>query len=340
MAGPFRGLSSQNNNVHALNSDSLLMADGSPKLLDMDKEVFMAVLLQNAASQRYRFRTSSHQKPSTFFASVSPTPGSPGINQVVLPPTYPKSTLLGPDGTLTSSPGYPVWQQNNAMAAWQDTIVPPDARVQVEPATKDLGRQVFEKAQCSSCHSGPFLTNNKVMPSMQIGTNPVRSVALEKTESNFIAPVIYPFDTSVPLPAHPEPLPVPTEMLDRQQIDLAWAHHGSGGGYKVPALVGLAWSAPYLHDGGVAVGKDVQTDLGLPGTVEKNKMPDPANSMKALVDRELRSRVVAANAASAELRRMNVQGVGHSYWVDSHAGFTDQQQRALILYLLSYQPGS
>src|SRR3954462_8043149 len=125
MAGPFRGGSSQNNNVHALNSDSLLRADGSAKLLDMDKEVFMAVLLQNAATQRYRFRTSSHQKPSTFFASVSPTPGSPGINQVVLPPTYPKSTLLGPDGTLTSSPGYPVWQQNNAMAAWQDTIVPP-----------------------------------------------------------------------------------------------------------------------------------------------------------------------------------------------------------------------
>src|SRR3954453_12083712 len=238
MAGPFRGLSSQNNNVHALNSDSLLMADGSPKLLDMDKEVFMAVLLQNAASQRYWFQISSHQKPSTFFASVSPTPGSPGINQVVLPPTYPKSTLLGPDGTLTSSPGYPVWQQNNAMAAWQDTIVPPDARVHVEPATKDLGRQVFEKAQCSSCHSGPFLTNNKVMPSMQIGTNPVRSVALEKTESNFTAPVIYSFDTSVPLPARTQVLPVPTDMLDQQQIDLAWAHQNSGGGYKVPALVG------------------------------------------------------------------------------------------------------
>jgi hypothetical protein len=178
------------------------------------------------------------------------------------------------------------------------------------------------------------------MPSAQIGTNPVRSVALQKTESNFTAPVIYSFDTSVPLPARTQVLPVPTDMLDQQQIDLAWAHQNSGGGYKVPALVGLAWSAPYLHDGGVAVGKNAQMDLGLSGTVEQNKMPDPANSLGALVDRELRARVVAANAASAKLRRMNVQGVGHNYWVDSQAGFTDQQRRALVLYLLSYQPGS
>ena len=340
MAGPFRGLTAQNNNVHALNSDSMLLADGSPVFFDMDKEVYLAVLLQNAASNRYRYDPSSGRKPSEFFASVKPVAGSPGINEVVLPPTYPKGTLLSPDGTLTSSPGFRVWEQNNAMAAWQDTIVPPPAQIQVEPAIKDLGRQVFETARCATCHSGPFLTNNTVVSSAEIAANPTRSQALQKTEKNFAQPVIYTFDTAVPLPAHPQQLPVPTAMLDPHQVDLAWAHHGSEGGYKVPSLVGLAWSAPYLHDGGVAVGKDADRDLGLPGTVKKNTMPDPANSLRALIDRDMRARVVAANEASAELRRMNVQGIGHNYWVDAKAGFSTEQQRALILFLLSYEPGS
>jgi hypothetical protein len=62
------------------------------------------------------------------------------------------------------------------------------------------------------------------------GTNNVRSLALRKTENNLAQPVIYTFDTAVPLPERPQQLPVPTAMLDAQQIDLAWAHHGSGRG--------------------------------------------------------------------------------------------------------------
>lgn len=81
--------------------------------------------------------------------------------------------------------------------------------------------------------------------------------------------------------------------------------------------MGLYWSAPYLHDGGVAVGRNVDMQIGLPGTLEKNIMPDPINSLMALVDRNLRSRVVEANESSPDLRRMNVQGTGHNYWVDS-----------------------
>ena len=340
MAGPFRGLTSQNNNVHALNSDSLLLADSSSGLLDIDKEVYLAILLENAAYKRYRFEPSDTRKPSEFLASVKPDRESPGVNRVVLSPTYPKGTLLSPDGTFTSSPGYTFWQQNNAMAAWQDTIVPPPARIHVDAAVLTLGRRVFERARCPACHSGPFLTNNSVVSSGEIGTNPVRGMALQKTEKNFANPVVYTFDTRVPLPAHAKQLQVPTLDLDAKQVDLAWAHNGSGGGYKVPALVGLYWTAPYLHDGGVAVGKNADVDLGLPGTVEKNMIPDPVNSLRALVDRELRARVVAANEASADLRRMNVQGIGHNFWVDAQSGFTDQEQTALILYLLSYEPGS
>ena len=306
-------------------------------MFDMDKETYLAVLLQNAANSRYRFQPCFQQRASKFFAGVKPSDASPGFNQVVLPPTYPKGTLLSPDGTFTSSPGYRFWEQNNAMAAWQDTIVPPPAPIQVPSAVKYLGREVFEKAGCPACHSGPFLTNNAIVPSSQIGTNPVRARALRKTEMNLAEPVIFTFETPVPIPAHAQMLAVPTNTLDQRQVDLAWAHHGTEGGYKVPALVGLFWSAPYLHDGGVAVGKNAEADLGLPGTVQKNVAPDPANSLRALVDRELRARVVAANQADPDLVRMNVQGVGHNFWVDSLSGFNSEQQQALILYLLSYR---
>lgn len=338
MAGPFHGLTSQNNNVHALNSDSLLLADASPTLFGIDKEVYIAILLQNAAEKKYRYDPSTGRGPSGFLAAVKPDHQSPGFNQAVTPPTYPKGTILSPDGTFTSSPGRPFWQQNNAMAAWQNTIVPPRARIHIDSATQALGRQVFDRAHCSNCHAGPFLTNHEIVPAAEVAANPLRALALQKTEKNFAPPVIFSFDTPVPLPSHPQLLPVPLTNLDPRQIDLAWAHNGSGGGYKVPALIGLYWSAPYLHDGGVAVGPNAKTDLGLPGTVEKNIMPDAANSLRGLLDRTLRSQVVAANAASPALQRMNVQGIGHNYWVDPQAGFTQQEQQALILYLLSYKP--
>ena len=338
MAGPFHGLTSQNNNVHALNSDSLLLADSSPILFGIDKEMYLAILLQNAATKQFRFDPKQNTKSSEFLAGIAAMRGSPGINEVVLPPTYPKGTILTPDGTLTSSPGYLFWQQNNAMAAWQNTIVPPSVPLLVDSATKHLGRQIFEKAGCSVCHSGAFLTNNAIVSNDEIRGNPARALALQKTENNFAAPVIFTFETPVPLPAHPQTVAVPLGDLDPKQIDLAWAHHGTSGGYKVPSLVGLNWSAPYLHDGGVAVGKNADVDLGLPGTVERNVPPDPFNSLQALVDRDLRAHVTAVNAASPELRRMNVQGIGHNYWVDRQSGFTPEQQRALVLYLLTYEP--
>lgn len=77
--------------------------------------------------------------------------------------------------------------------------------------------------------------------------------------------------------------------------------------------------------------------VSLAGTLAQNILPDPFNSLQAVVDRNLRARVVAAHTASQELRRMNVQGIGHEYWVDAQAGFSADQQRALIYYLLSYQ---
>jgi hypothetical protein len=96
----------------------------------------------------------------------------------------------------------------------------------------------------------------------------------------------------------------------------------------------LYWTAPYLHDGGVAVGPEPATQLGMVGTLLRGILPDPANSLRALVDREQRQRVVDANQSSAALQAMRVLGIGHEFWVDATAGFHQREQDALVHYLL------
>ncbi len=142
-------------------------------------------------------------------------------------------------------------------------------------------------------------------------------------------------NTPVPLPNGARALKVPTDLFDKEQIKLAFAHGDSEGGYKVPSLIGLYWTAPYLHDGGVAVGKDAKTQLGVTATLMKGIQPDPTNSIRALVDKKLREQVVNANRSSKDLQSVHVQGIGHEFWVDSSTGFTEKEQEALIKYLLS-----
>jgi hypothetical protein len=64
-----------------------------------------------------------------------------------------------------------------------------------------------------------------VVPSTELGTNSVRAMAFQKTEKNFEAPVLYTFDTPVPLPRNLQRLPVPTNDLDEQQINLVAQMH-------------------------------------------------------------------------------------------------------------------
>lgn len=98
MAGPFKGLSTFNNNVHAQNSDSLTQSEVSRELFGIDKEVYIGTILQNAANPRYRYTQAGGVKPSEFFAKVDPAPGAPGVNEVIKPPSFPKATLVAPDG--------------------------------------------------------------------------------------------------------------------------------------------------------------------------------------------------------------------------------------------------
>lgn len=348
--GPFHGLSAFSNNVHAQNSDPLAQAEASRALFDLDKEVYLGTLLQRASNRKYRYDPASGVRPSEFFAAVDPTPGVPGVNEMIRPPSFPKLTMMAPDGLYISSPGFRAGEQVNAAAAYQNALAPPfrtgsakawesgakggEAKKRTNHTVLDLGREVFVKAKCIDCHAGAAFTNHRIIPSPEIGTEPSRAQALKKTGRMFGDSYMYAWDTPVPVPPGARVVKVPTDHLDPEQVKLGFAHGDSPGGYKVKGLIGLAWSAPYLHDGGVAAGPKPD-QLGLAGTVMKGVAPDPENSLRALIDRELRGKVIEANRSAGTLAAVHVTGEGHAYWVDAGAGYTKEQQNALIRYLLS-----
>lgn len=120
--------------------------------------------------------------------------------------------------------------------------------------------------------------------------------------------------------------------LDQVATDPARA--GEREAYVVPGLLGLWWSAPYLHDGGVAVAPG-ELKVGVADTRVAGLPVDPRCSLRALLDRELRLRVVSANHADRVRWNLHIRGVGHEFWVDPAAGFSLAEQQALIEYLLS-----
>lgn len=343
--GWFHGLTTLNNNVHATNSDPTTGADGSEKLLGIDKETYLGAILQNAANPKFRLPIGV--RPSEFFDQIDPTPGVPGMNQVVPMPAYPLGSRFVLDGLLASSPGLPVAAQLNGMSAWQNTLAPPPHQPE-DRAAIARGAEVFDRAGCVTCHSGRYFTNHDIISRREILTQPSRAKALAKFPRIFHPPQAYAANLSVPLPPEPTVLSVPTDITPQKAQDLAFALNDPAGGYKVPSLIGLAITAPYLHDGGVAAGSEAlerQADgsytianpdqIGLPGTSMRWIAPDPAASLRLLVDRQLRQPAVEANRANGDLQRSHIDGSGHNYWVDREAGYSPQEQNDLIEFLLS-----
>ncbi|WP_158736187.1 electron transport protein [Alteribacillus sp. YIM 98480] len=334
MAGAFNGLTTLSNNVHAQGADSLAQSSISKGMFDIDKEVYIGTILQRAANKNFRYRPDSGEKPSEFLKKAAPHPDTPGVNDLVKLPTFPNVTLAAPDGLVVSSPGYRVNEQNSAVSAFQNTLVPPKPNRDTDAQTIAQGRKVFEDAGCIKCHAGRYKTNNKIIPAKEAGTNPSRAKALAGTQKVWDKASIYSPDTPVPVPTAAKKLNIPSDNFSQKDVELAFAHNDSDGGYKVKGLAGVYWQAPYLHDGGVAVGRDKNTDLGIPGTFHKGKRPDPYNSMQALVDESLRQQVVDANHSSSELRTLNIEGSGHAFWADEKRGFSKEEQNALIEYVL------
>ncbi|MBD1843713.1 hypothetical protein H6F89_09930 [Cyanobacteria bacterium FACHB-63] len=343
--GWFHGLTTLNNNVHATNSDPTTGANASEKLLGIDKETYLGVMLQKSADRRFRLPNGA--KPSTFFQSVDPTPREIAINEVIKAPGFPQGSLFILDGLMASSPGYKAGEQLNAMSAFQNTLAPP-ATPEIDIDTLKRGAKIFQQANCASCHSGRYFTNHAVVSQDEIQAQPSRAVALAKFTRILGEPQAYLPNTPVPLPVDPSMIAVPTDITPTQDLKAAYAIDPPTGGYKVPSLVGLAVTAPYLHDGGVAASASAiapQSDgayavvnpdeMGLAGTWMKRIAPDPEASLRVLVDRSLRSVAVDANRANPDLQNINSDGSGHNYWVDQAAGFTPQDQTDLIQFMLS-----
>lgn len=177
------------------------------------------------------------------------------------------------------------WEDALAIAGWLNSLTPPPVVVDTEAAVR--GRDIFARANCGRCHSGPALASERPTALDQISTDPSRA--------------------------------------------------GDRGEYEVPGLLGLWWSPPYLHDGGVAVAHG-ELKVGVAETRAAGVPVDPRASLRALLDRELRHRVVAANRADRVRWDLHVRGVGHEFWVDPAAGYSSAEQEALIEYLLSLRP--
>jgi hypothetical protein len=215
------------------------------------------------------------------------------------------------------------------------------------------GYQVFKEEGCSKCHTGPFFTNNTIIPLKEIGTDDARALATRPLQT-FFAPKYDP--------------KTGTAVSAGLAGFLAKLFGGDRTGYKVVTLRYLWGSAPYLHDGGVAVtlryeapppGDDLQRLLSRPdndkihglaqvlaaGDANPASYPrsNAALSLQALLLKSERDKVIEANkarifAVAASSTRLaaasiHVQGIGHEFWIDDNAG--GDRITALIAFLLS-----
>lgn len=329
--GPFRGLSALIN-IHALDFDETALAASLPYLSSFDPEVFLAVLLMRAANPELRFDPYGALRPSQLIDAVTPVPGSPGLSRFAVLPNFPRPNYVSFGGLIPVREDEPVGHAVNALAAFQNSLrSAPRFALNSEGVRR--GRVIFESAGCGACHAEPGWTNHRVLPVEQIATEPTRARALAETQDVVVPPELFAPDTPYPPPPDAVLLPIPMTPRELDNLRLGWAH-GNAGGYKVKGLVGLEWSAPYLHDGGVACGP-TEGQWGIVGTWGRGVPPDARSSLRALFDRTLRRRVIAANEAWSASAAMHITGQGHPYWVDLESGFALGDQEALLDYLLS-----
>lgn len=363
--GPFAGLSVITNAVHSSEVNLLAAAQLSEQTGSVDSEVYLGIALQNATDPSLRLPEGTPVKPSKWLRQVAPNVIQAELEDQIPAPgkdSYPNlkpslvtfnGLIFSPDTFKENDPASgPFLFAANAMAAFQNSLVPPPNRtLQNQHALKsgsvERGAKVFEKANCATCHIPPFFTDNKIHHISEVKTNPARAKSRLALNDLLVPPKLYTFNTPVPVPADAEVLDVPTKGISPSPTDLPTGLLPNGG-YKTTPLRGLYLSAPYLHDGGVAVRAgtlQVKSDgsftvvdpsgLGLPGTLSINKPAGRASSLRALLDRQLRAQVVAANKASPALVSSNLDGRGHNFYVDKATGFTPAQQNDLINFLLS-----
>jgi hypothetical protein len=363
--GPFGGLSAQTNSVFSSEINLLAAYQLSAQTIGIDPEVYLGTILQNAADPRLRLPPGKPVKPSQWLRKVAPNFNKAELeDQIPAPGTgaYPNlqpslftynGLVLSPDSSdrFDRASG-PFLFGMNAIAAWENTLVPPpnrtpENRKALANNSVQRGAKVFQQANCATCHIPPFFTDNKIHPIEKIGSNPARGKSRLDLNKLLVSPKIYTLNTPVPAPANAETLSVPTDGISINPTTLPTGILPAGG-YKTTPLRGLYLSAPYLHDGGVAVrAKTLQVSsdgsftvadpsgLGLTGTLSRGIPADSASSLRALLDSQLRTQVIAANKAYRALVSSNLDGTGHPFYVDKTNGYTPAQQTDLINFLLA-----
>ena len=368
--GPFAGLTAITNAVHSSEINLLAAAQLSAATIGVDREVYLGTVLQNAVDPRLRLPDGV--KPSEWLRQVAPDPTQGELeSQVPAPGTgsYPnlRPSLFTFNG-LVFSPA-----SNNpsdiasgkflfadlAMSAWQNSLVPPPNRTPenqqaLANGSVQRGATIFANAQCLTCHQAPYFTDNKIRSVQRIKTNPARAESRLNLNSLLVPPQMYALNTLVPIPPNSEVLDIPTAGIAKTPTTLPKGILPNGG-YKTTSLLGLYLSPPYLHDGGAAVRQgtlNVKGDgsftvvdpsgLGLSGTLSRGILPEAAGSLRALLDRNLRTQVIATNKANPALQLSNLDGTGHEFYVDPAAGYSLAQQTDLINFLLALDdnPGS
>ncbi|MCC5608262.1 hypothetical protein LC612_16070 [Nostoc sp. CHAB 5834] len=370
--GPFAGLSAITNAVHSSEINLFAAAQLSAKTLGIDPEVYIGTLLQNATVPSLRLPEGVIVKPSEWLRKIAPNAIQAELEDQIPAPgtgTYPnlRPSLFTYNGLVfspnTQKPGDiasgTFLFADNAMSAFQNSLVPPANQTPenwqaLTSNSVKRGAKIFEKANCATCHIPPFFTDNIIHPLDEIRTNSARAQSRLGLNKLLVAPKLYTFNTPVPIPANAEVLDVPTQGISDTPTTLPKGILPKGG-YKTNSLRGLYLSAPYLHDGGVAVRAGSlkvnsdgnftvvnKTGLGLSGTLSQGIPADPASSLRALIDRKLRALVVKANKVNPSLVRSNLDGTGHDFYVDKQAGFNSNQQADLINFLLALDdnPGS
>jgi len=245
-----------------------------------------------------------------------------------------------------------------AVSMMLDWVEPPPNRSTLlanarQAGLVEKGSKVFQDEGCARCHAGPYFTNNTIIPLKEIATDEARSAATRPLQT-FLAPQ---YDPRTGLAVSGGLRGFFGKLLGNERT-----------GYKVVTLRYLWGSAPYLHDGGVAVSLRSNTQpaedqlQGLLRRPDNDKVfgvaqilaardanplsylrANAALSLQALLLKAERDKVIAANKEPVypipgtsdhlALASIHIQGIGHDFWINDDAG--GDRITALIAFLLA-----
>ena len=346
--GPFGGVTALTSAVHAFEINFLSPANVSRLVADLDPEVYLGLVLQNAGDPALRLP--DDVKPSEWLRQNFPNAEHGVLLEL---PGYPAPSLFSLNGLVFSPPDETFMYSALALSAFQQSLtVPPNTSPENQLNLHDgavlRGADVFRTADCISCHPPPYFTDGRIIPYREIRTSPKRAKNRRIYDGRLVEPIVPGFDQPVPLPPNPNLITLPPAPGTSSNLLLPPGLDNPDGGYKVTGLLGTYFKAPYLHDGSVAstaeairVAADGSYEvvdpggIGIPGTSKAGKTMHAGNSLRVLLDRDLRRILLENNASDPTLVTNGIEGTGHEFFVDPASGFTYQQQTDLIAFLLA-----